>query len=365
MELGNRWTRLLGSLHEGGADALLTTQPENRRYLTGFAANDPSPQSSAGWAVVTRDGGALITSPLYAEEAHSELVGVCVVEAKPRLLDGLSEVLRTAGVRRLAFEPEWLTVQQQADIGEKIAGQVELVALRGQVEALRECKDEDEIAAVSEAIALTDLAFEHMAARIKPGMTERQVAWDLERFMRERGSEGMAFDVAVASGPATAVPHHSPSERPIGTGEPVWIDMGARVRGYCGDLTRSFCLGVADTRFREIYDLVLQAQLAAENGLRAGMTGVEADALARDVIAAAGHGQSFTHSLGHGIGLAIHENPRLSSLWPRPIREGVVTSVEPGVYLPGWGGIRIEDVVVVRKAGAKVLTRSPKDPIIN
>jgi Xaa-Pro aminopeptidase len=364
MSLQDRWSRLLRELGEVGADALLTTQPENRRYLTGFAAHDPSPQSSAGWAVVTREGGALITSPLYAEEARRDLAEVRVVEAKPRLPDGLSEVLLEAGVRRLAFEPEWLTVHQHTDLTRRLSEVVELVAVSGQVEALRECKDDDEIAAIADAIELTDLAFAHLVGELKPGMTERQVAWYLERFMRERGSEGMAFDVAVASGPASAVPHHSPDDRPIRAGEPVWIDMGARVRGYCGDLTRSFCLGSADARFREIYDLVLEAQLCAEKHLRAGMTGVEGDALARELIAAAGLGQAFTHSLGHGVGLAIHENPRLSSLWPTPIRERVVTSIEPGVYLPGWGGVRIEDVAVIDGAGARVLTHSSKEPVI-
>jgi Xaa-Pro aminopeptidase len=232
------------------------------------------------------------------------------------------------------------------------------------VEELRQVKDPAEVEAVRAAVELTDQAYEHAVELLRPGMTEKQVAWEIEKFMREHGAEGIAFESIVAAGPHAALPHHSPTDRPIATGEPVTIDCGARLNGYCGDLTRSFCLGSADERFAEVYGVVLRAQEAALGGLRAGLTGREGDALARDIIREAGHGDAFGHSLGHGIGLAVHELPRVSARSEDVLRAGMLTSVEPGIYLPGWGGVRIEDLVVIEADGARNLTRAPKTMVI-
>ncbi len=356
-------TRLAGlrqKLAERDLDYLLVTQPENRIYLSGFPDRDPS----AGWLLLGQREGYFLTDSRYVEAARQQVRAEDVVLATPRLLDALVGLLGQLPAGRLGFEASHLTVEQHGDLAGKLQGRDELVPTTGLVEGLRAVKEPAEIAAIAAAIELTDRAYEHVVGLLRPGLTEKQVAWEIEKYMREHGAEGMAFDPAVAAGPNSAVPHHSPTDRPIQAGEPVWIDCGARLAGYCGDLTRSFCLGHADARFRQVYDLVLRAQETAEAGLRAGLTGVEGDALARDVIAAAGYGEAFGHSLGHGIGLAVHEAPRVSRLSAEPLAAGMVTSVEPGVYLPGWGGVRIEDVTVIEEGGNRVLTRAPKQSII-
>ena len=198
-------------------------------------------------------------------------------------------------------------------------------------------------------------------------MTERELAWIIESTMRTHGAEATAFELIVCGGPNSARPHARATDRPLQPGEPIIIDMGARVAGYCADLTRTFCLGQpADPdRFWEVYHTVLRAQVAAETALRPGLTGQQGDAVARDLIAAAGYGEYFGHGLGHGVGLAIHEEPRLSRIHAAPLMAGAVLTVEPGIYLPGWGGVRIEDVVLVTEKGVEVLTQAPKDPLLH
>ena len=360
MSFEARLARLRGKMAECGLDYLLVTQPENRIYLSGFPDRDPS----AGWLLVGEQSGFFLTDFRYVEAVRAGVKDLDVVLATPRLSDALVTLLGQVPAGRLGFEASHLTFEQHRDLAERLQGRHELVPTTGLVEALRQVKDPGEIAAIAAAVELTDRAYEHAVGLLRPGITEKQVAWEIDKYMREHGAEGVAFEPAVAAGPNSAVPHHSSTDRPIGEGEPVWIDCGARLSGYCGDLTRSFCLGRADARFQEVYDLVLRAQLAAEAGLRAGLTGVEGDALAREVIAAAGYGESFGHSLGHGIGLAVHEAPRVSRMGVEVLAAGMVTSVEPGVYIPGWGGVRIEDVAVVEEGGIRVLTRAPKQSII-
>jgi len=202
--------------------------------------------------------------------------------------------------------------------------------------------------------------------QMRPGMTELEVSWIIESYMRTRGAEGVAFELIVAGGPNGARPHARASDRPLRAGEPIVIDMGARLNGYCSDLTRTFCLGQPNEpeRFWEVYNTVLRAQTAAEVALRPGMTGQEGDAVARDLITAAGYGAAFGHGLGHGVGLAVHEEPRLSRVNLSPLAVGSLVTVEPGIYLPGWGGVRIEDVVLITDSGVEVLTRAPKEPIL-
>jgi Xaa-Pro aminopeptidase len=363
-DTGARLGRLREQMSERGLDWLLITQPENRRYLSGFGERDVSLGSSAAWLLIGHDAAHLITGFLYYEAAVAAAKGFEVLRAGPRFLDTVAEVVGVGPGKRIGFEAGWLTFELHRDLAERLGGEHELVATAGLVEGLRQIKDASEIEAIRAAVELTDRAFENVLGLIKPGVAERQVAWEIEKYMREHGAEGMAFEVAVAAGPNSAMPHHSSTDRPIAAGEPVWIDCGARLNGYCGDLTRSFCLGAADERFEEIYGIVLRAQAAAVAGLRAGLTGVEGDALARDVIKAAGHGDAFGHSLGHGIGLAVHELPRVSPLGKDALKPGMLTSVEPGIYLPGWGGVRIEDLVVVGEDGAQVLTRAPKSMVV-
>lgn len=364
MSLDARLARLRDKLAERTLDYLLVTHPDNRRYLSGFPERDVSVLSSAGWLLVGQRDSYFLTGFLYYGAARESVKGMQVVKTPPRLMDGLLALLEQLPRCNLGFEANWLTVEQHQELTSRLQGRHELAPSTGLVEELRQVKEPEEVAAIEAAVELTDRAYEHVLGLLRPGITEKQVAWELEKYIREHGAEGMAFEPAVAAGPHSAVPHHSPTDRPLGEGEPIWVDVGARLEGYCGDLTRSFCLGHAPARFDEVYDLVLRAQLAAEKGLRAGLTGAEGDALARDVIAAAGYGEAFGHSLGHGIGLAVHEGPRLAKTGTEPLAAGVVTSVEPGVYLPEWGGVRIEDVVLVEEQGVRVLTRAPKQPVV-
>ena len=235
-----------------------------------------------------------------------------------------------------------------------------LVATTGFVEGQRRAKDQEELALVQKAIDVADAAMETVSPTIEPGETEREVAWRLERAMRELGADSLSFDTIVAAGPNGAMPHHRPSEREIAAGEPVVIDMGATVGGYCSDITRTICVGEPDDTFRKIYDIVLGAQLTAIATVRAGMSGAEADGLSRVVIDGAGYGENFGHSLGHGVGLVVHELPRLGPKSKDTLEEGMVFTVEPGIYLTGWGGVRIEDVVRLEKDGARVLSKAAK-----
>jgi Xaa-Pro aminopeptidase len=226
------------------------------------------------------------------------------------------------------------------------------------VEGLRERKSPEEVAAVREALRLTEQVFGEVAALLTPGLTERQVAWEIERRLRERGSEGLAFAPIVAAGLNSARPHHHPSDYVIQAGDPIIIDMGGRFQGYCADLTRTLILGEPSARFREIYTLVRQAQAKAEEGIRADMGSRDVDALAREIITQAGYGEAFGHSLGHGVGLAVHEAPSLSPHKDRAsdLKPGNIVTVEPGIYLSDWGGIRLEDMVLVHSDRAEVLT---------
>jgi Xaa-Pro aminopeptidase len=212
------------------------------------------------------------------------------------------------------------------------------------------------------AIDVLDDCFSHLLTEIRPGRTEKEIAWEVERYLRTHGAEGTSFNSIVASGPNASMPHAIPTDRQFQMGEPIKIDIGALKDGYCSDMTRTVCIGPAPERLKEIYGIVLEAQEKAEREMRPGMTGTEVDALSREVIVQAGFGDQFSHSTGHGIGLEVHEPP-----WVSPLRgdivlqPGMVFSVEPGIYIPGWGGVRIEDLVAMEESGARVLSGSPKD----
>ena len=238
----------------------------------------------------------------------------------------------------------------------------ELVALSEDIGRMRQVKDDAEVELLTRAVEISDQAFEAVAPRIEAGVTEEEVAWELEKEMRERGAEALAFDIIVAAGPNGALPHHRAGERPIQEGDAVVIDMGAQYRGYCSDLSRTIAIGEPDETFGRVYDTVLRAQLASEEAARLGMTGGECDAVARDLIAAEGYGDNFGHSLGHGVGLAVHEYPLVGPNAENELADGMVFTVEPGIYLSGWGGVRIEDMVVMENGRARVLSKAHKRP---
>ncbi len=352
-----RLEKLRSEMAAQGLDGLLITDPLNRRYLTGFTG-------SAGLVLVTAGRAMLAVDFRYYEQAAREAPAWEQVRVERRYYETLSEMVADAGIKRLGFEADHVTVAQLEELNERLA-EVELCPTKKLVLSMRAIKDEGEVAAIRAAVACADEAFAHLLRVIHPGMREVDVAWELESYMRQHGATATSFPLIVGSGPNGAMPHATTSERVIGTGEPIVIDFGAVVDGYCSDITRTICLGHADGRYLEVWNLVLEAQLRAEEQLRPGMTNKEADALAREALKEAGYEKEFGHGLGHGVGLAIHESPGVSPNAEELVLEpGMVFTVEPGVYLPGWGGVRIEDIVVMREDGVEVLTRAPKDPVL-
>jgi Xaa-Pro aminopeptidase len=354
-----RLTRLRELLAEQSIDALLVSQPENRAYLSGFTG-------SAGMLYVSGEQALIAVDFRYYQQVGLESPQFELVKVTTNHTDVLPELLARQPVKRLGFESDHAAF---ADVQEwmAIAPEAEWVSTKGLIMEMRAVKDAEEIGTLREAIRLTDEAFAAGLSQMSPGMTERQMAWLIESYIRSHGASAVSFDIVVASGPNGARPHARASDAVLSAGTPIVIDMGARLDGYCADLTRTVCLGQPSEpeRFWEVYHTVLRAQQAAEATVRPGLTGQQVDAAARDLIAESGYGEFFGHGLGHGVGLAIHELPRLSRLAPAPLAAGNVVTVEPGIYLPGWGGVRIEDVVLVTENGVEVLTKAPKDPIVS
>lgn len=339
-------------------DAMLISQPDNRRYMSGF-------NGSAGYLIVTPAEALLLVDFRYVEQAGQQAPDYRVERIVKGLEEELPAYLQRLGGKRWGFESAHVTVS----LFEKIRPAFEqagivLQGVENVVEELRNVKDAAEQEKLRQAIRLTDEAFAHFLEWVRPGVTERAAAWEIEKYIREHGGEGLAFPTIIGGGPNGARPHHETGERPLQAGEPIVIDMGAVVAGYHADMTRTIVLGEPDAQFWPIYSLVRTAQERAEAGIRAGRPCAEIDALARDVIAQAGYGDNFGHGLGHGVGLGTHEAIRLSSLSQEILPAGATVTVEPGIYIPGWGGVRIEDVVLVKEGGAEILTQSTKEPIV-
>jgi Xaa-Pro aminopeptidase len=345
-------------LAEQSIDALLVGNPENRFYLSGFTG-------SAGLLYVSAELALIAVDFRYHEQVGLEAPDFELVKVTSTFADVLPEVVARRPVKRLGFEADHATF---AEVQEWMAAapEVEWAPTKSLVIDQRAVKDAGEIETLRQAIRLTDAALAAALAQTRPGMSERDLAWLIETYVRTHGAPAMAFDIIVASGPNGARPHAKASDAILPPGQPIVIDMGAKLNGYCADLTRTVCLGrpTDPDRFWEIYNTVLRAQQAAEAAIQPGLTGVEVDAVARELISEAGFGEFFGHGLGHGVGLAVHEMPRLSRLGTGRLAAGNVVTVEPGVYLPGWGGVRIEDVVLVTENGVEVLTMAPKDPIV-
>ena len=359
----HRLERLRAGLERLPADAALISQPESRRYLSGYTGKDLPPRDPAGYLLVSRGQAYLLTDGRTAEMARAEAPDyeVVVYPNAAVALEAVADLARRLDVRRLAFENIHLPYAFWKHLGQLLDGRAELVEADELVDQLRIAKDPQELRALEASVAVLDDCFAHLCqAVLRPGVTERQVAWEVEAYLKRRGSEP-SFDSIIASGPNSAIPHAPLTERELRPGEPLKIDIGARVDGYCSDMTRTVCLGEPPARLRELHALVLEAQETAEREVRVGQTGKEADGIARAIIARAGYGQAFPHGTGHGIGLEVHEPPWLSqSRGFHVLGPGMVFSVEPGVYLPGWGGVRIEDLVVLEADRARVLSRSPK-----
>ena len=353
--------RLRRKLAEAGCDTAWIIRPENRRYLSGFTAEDGQFTESSGSLLINRDQCLLVTDSRFTLSAEREATDYRVVTLKRGLVEGLPGILEDLGTRRLGFEADYLTWRLHRDLSEKldeIRAPVELVPLNGVVEELRLVKEAAEIAALAAAADLMSGVLDEVMADISPGLTEKEIAWRIEALVREAGADGLAFPSIVASGPNSALPHAVPTDRKVTRGEPVLVDVGARLDGYCSDMTRTVFPGGPSPEFRKIYGVVRRAQLAALGEILPGVDSDHPDGVARKIISDAGYGDCFGHGLGHGVGLATHEGPRLSPLGATRLREGMVVTVEPGIYLPGKGGVRLEEMAVIEAHGPRILTRA-------
>ncbi|MEC9273002.1 MAG: aminopeptidase P family protein, partial [Chloroflexota bacterium] len=319
---------------------------------------------SAGFLFITKSDAILVTDSRYTEQATNQSPDFDV-----RQISGgwgwLIDELKSLGVKKVGFESQDMTVSSYNSLIDAIKADsslsdVSMIPAPGLAENQRIIKDNAELAILQLAIDAADKAMDLVCPNITPGMTEREVAWKMETAMRDAGADAISFDTIVAAGPNGAMAHHQPTDYIIKQSDPIVIDMGAKVGGYCSDLSRSIAVGEPDETFKKIYDIVLGSQLTAINTVKAGMTGEEADNLSRDVIAQAGYEDNFGHSLGHGVGLEIHENPRVGPRSLDVLDLNTVFTVEPGIYLSGWGGIRIEDIVILREDGAAPLSKAKK-----
>ena len=356
MNLTSRLNKLRQKLAEKEVDALFISQPENRYYLSGFDGSD-------GFLLITPQNTILATDFRYIEQAKRQAPDYEIFLITNNIADWFPRLIADVNFRRLGFEAGHITFaryQRLTDALNKAKSRLKLTPVDRLVESLRAIKEPEEIELITKASAISDSAFEYIEGIIHIGMSEMEIAWEIEKFMREKGSQTIPFDIIAASGPNSALPHAQPSQHTITSGEPIVIDIGARIGGYGSDLSRTICLGSHDDTFNKVSDTVLRAQLAAIATIKEGMTGGEADNLARKVIKEAGYGEAFGHALGHGIGLAPHEQPRLGPNAKEHLVNGMIFSIEPGIYLTGWGGVRIEDTVVMESGTIRVISRARK-----
>ncbi|MGA7669260.1 MAG: Xaa-Pro peptidase family protein [Nitrolancea sp.] len=356
----DRVDKLRDRLTQLKLDAVVVTHPSNRRYLTGFEGDDIPPNESSGHVVVGLTRAVIIVSPLEAQRAREQATGFEVFHQIRPLAAADAAVLKEIGAMRVGFEADAILYNDYIALREKLDDDVELVPVGDTINALRAIKSPEEIAIIERAIDITDRAFERVAETIQEGDTERAVAFRLDMAMRELGATGNSFPTIVASGPNAALPHHEPSERAIHAGEPIVIDMGAMVDGYCADLTRTVWVGEPNETLRAIYPVVQRAIEETEAELQPGMPGREGDGIAREVISGAGYGEYFMHGLGHGVGVRVHEGPSMAPRVEEPLEPGHIVTIEPGIYLPGQGGVRIEDVAVIEENGIRILTKARK-----
>ncbi len=351
--IAGRVAALRTKLEAEKVDGMLIMRPENRAYISGFTG-------SSAFILVGAAEPVLITDFRYTEQAAGQCPGYKIVRHGHPPVNTIREQILAAGYKRLAFEKDYLTFSWHETLREKMP-EVELVPTEGLVEGLRSVKDASEIALIRHAAEIADAAFLKVLATAKVGMREADFAVELEYQMRKAGAEKNAFNIIAASGPRSSLPHGAASDRVIQDGDFLTVDWGAMYQGYCSDCTRTVVFGRADARQREIYGIVLEAQLATVDAVRAGLKGMEVDAVARNIIAGRGYGDNFGHGLGHGVGRAVHELPSMGSRSENVLVPGNVVTVEPGIYIPEWGGVRIEDLVVVTESGREILTSISKE----
>ncbi len=359
-----RIERVRATFKDQGIDALLVLIEENRHYLSGFTGEDHQFDESAGALILTRDALVLATDSRFEIQARNEAPTYDLVIYKKGLAKELPVLVRRLNIGGLGFESVRLSVKMfnayRREL-EAAKSQAELVPVEDLVERLRLCKSANEIEKTRKALVLAEDAFRQVTRSLKPGMTEKAVAWEMERCMRVAGAQRISFPVIVAAGPNSALPHAIPTDRPIQTGEPILFDWGAVLDHYCSDTSRTVIIGEPDETFASVYHTVLEAQEKAIDAISSGANTKAVDAVARSHIGANGYGGKFGHGLGHGTGLAVHEGPRLSPLKETVLESGMIVTVEPGIYLSDWGGVRIENQVVVGDDGAMVLNELGTD----
>jgi Xaa-Pro aminopeptidase len=347
--------KLRARFAELGIDGMLVTNSYNRRYMTGFTG-------TAGVALIGETKAVFITDFRYVEQAAKQIQGYEIIQHTGLMVEEVAKQAAALGIKKLGFEQEDLSFATYKTYEQAV--QAELVPVSGVIEKLRLIKSDSEIKILKEAAEIADAAFKHILDFIRSGVKEIEVANELEFFMRKNGAASSSFDIIVASGYRSALPHGVATEKVIEKGEFVTLDFGAYYKGYCSDITRTVAVGEVSDELKKIYQIVLEAQLRGMNGIKPGMTGREADALTRDYITEQGYGEYFGHSTGHGLGMEVHEGPALSVRSDTVLEPGMVVTVEPGIYIAGLGGVRIEDDTVVTKDGNESLTHSPKDLII-
>jgi len=353
-------TALREKLADISPDTVWIIQPENRRYLSGFKASDSQLIESSGSLLINETSSLLITDSRYTTEAQKEAPDFEVITLNKDLLEGILDLVLRLGTKKLGFEEHYMTYELHQQLAKKLKrlpSPVRLIPLKGLVEKMREVKERSEIKAMEAAADLMSRVLGEVIACLEPGRTEKEIAWQIEGLVRESGAEGLAFPSIVASGPNSALPHGVPSNRKIRAGEPITFDVGVKVDGYCSDMTRTIFLGRPGPKFRRIYQTVRQAQLSALEKVLPGEKSTVPDSIARAVIKEAGFQDYFGHSLGHGVGLAPHERPRVGPKKPVELKQGMVVTVEPGIYIPGKGGVRLEEMVVIERDGPKILTK--------
>lgn len=352
--MNNRLKRLRSYMSDQKLSGIVVTKPENRRYFSGFTG-------TSGILFITQENSFLLTDFRYIDQAKSQAPDYEVIKHGISPYELLKELTKNLSVLNIGFESDYMTV----DIYRHLARVIDPNNLVPTIlDSLRMVKEKQEIELVKKAVDIADEAFYRILTFIKPGLSEQDVALELEYKMRRLGAEKSAFDIIVASGNRGALPHGVASTKKLEQGELVTMDFGAVYQGYHSDITRTICIGKSSERQREIYNIVLEAQLAGVQAVKSGCTGREIDSRARTIIENAGYGEYFGHGLGHGVGLAIHEEPRLSPANADGVlSDSMTVTVEPGIYIPGWGGIRIEDTVVVAANKAEVLTASSKQLI--
>lgn len=349
----DRLRRFRKTLAERQIDAFLVSKKENLFYFTGF-------RSTECQCVVTEKEIYLVTDFRYEEAAREAVPGAQVVVTKDAV--SIFTFLSELAPRTLAVEEKTISHGFYRELEEK--SRLAMVSGDGIPESLRKIKDASERSAISKAQELTDLCFSYILPTIRPGRTELEIAWEIERFLREQGAESLSFETICVSGQKTSLPHGVPTNKKIEIGDFLTMDFGCMVDGYCSDMTRTVAIGKPSDEQRQVYNLVLEAQTSACKAIRAGMTGKEADKAARDVIEEAGFGEAFGHGTGHGVGLEIHEAPTLNAKSEEPLLEHMAVTIEPGIYLPGKFGVRIEDLAFVMDSTIMNTTKSEKELIV-